>query len=89
MNIEAIATKLAQLMKAANDDDAGYFAHYFDDAVYDDEGNGPIWTAICDRAEKLLPTVKAPREMVEGFSRAAREFNACQSYEREQLGYGA
>ena len=62
MNIEKIANELARLMKGANDDDAGNFAHYFDDAVYDEEGNGPIWTAICARAEQLLPTITVTRE---------------------------
>jgi hypothetical protein len=89
MNIEKIAHQLARLMKGANDDDAGNFAHYFDDAVYDDEGNGPIWNAICARAEELLPTIKVTREERAGWSRASREFNACESYEAQQLGYGA
>lgn len=86
MNIEKIATELARLMKGANDDDAGNFAHYFDDAVYDDEGNGPIWTEICDRAAELLPTLKITREERARWARASREFNACERCEAQQLG---
>lgn len=89
INIEEIALELATLMKGAQDDDAGNFAHYFDDAVYDDEGNGQIWTAICDRAAQLLPAVKVSDAERAAWSRASREFNACEAYERRQLGYAA
>lgn len=88
-NIEKIATELARLMKGANDDDAGNFAHYFDDAVCDDEGNGPIWNAICDRAEELLPTIVVTREERAAWARADREFRACERYEQQQLGHTA
>lgn len=86
MDIEKIAQELARLMKGANDDDAGNFAHYFDDEVYDDEGNGPIWTAICDRAAELLPTVTLTQEELARWARANLEFSACQRYEAQQLG---
>lgn len=89
MNFEKIATELARLMKGANDDDAGNFAHYFDDAVYDDEGNGPIWNAICDRGAELLPTIKVTREERARWARAGSEFNACERYESQQLGISA
>lgn len=87
--IEEIAREMARLMKGAGDDDCGNFAHYFDDAVYDDEGNGPIWTAVCSRAEELLPTVVVTREERARWSRASREVSACERYEAQQLGYGA
>lgn len=89
VNIEKIALELAVLMKGARDDDAGNFAHYFNDEVYDDEGNGPIWTAICDRAAELIPTIRVSDEDRAAWSRASREFNACEAYERQQLGFGA
>jgi len=86
INIEKIANELARLMKGANDDDAGNFAHYFDDAAYDDEGKGPIWNAICDRAEELLPTIVITSEERAAWSRARSEFSACERYEQQQLG---
>ncbi|MDX3973255.1 hypothetical protein [Shinella sp.] len=89
VNIEKIATELARLMKGANDDDAGNFAHYFDDAVYDDEGKGPIWNAICDRAEELLPTIVITGEEWAAWARADRELSACERYEQQQLGLTA
>lgn len=87
--IEKIAAELARLMKGANDTDAGNFAHFFDDEIYDDEGNGPIWTAICDRAEELLPTIVVTREERAAWSRADRDFRSEQRQEAQQLGYGA
>lgn len=89
INIEKIATELARLMKGANDDDAGNFAHYFDDAVYDDEGKGPIWNAICDRAEELLPTIVVTSDERSRWARASREVSACERYEQQQLGLTA
>lgn len=86
VDIEKIATELACLMKGANDDDAGNFAHYFDDAVYDDEGNGPIWTAICNRAEELIPTIVVTREERVRWARASWEASMCDRYEQQQLG---
>lgn len=86
MDIEKIANELARLMKGARDDDAGNFAHYFAPEVYDDEGNGPIWTAICDRAGQLLPTIKITIDERAAWSRASREFSACERYESQQLG---
>ena len=89
VNIEKIALELATLMKGAEDFDAGNFAHYFDDEVYDDEGKGPIWNAICDRAEELLPTIKVTDDERALWSRASHEVSACEAYERQQLGFGA
>lgn len=87
--LETIALELARLMKGANDTDAGNFAHYFDDAVYDDEGKGPIWNAICDRAEVLLPTIKVTRDERAAWARADREFQACERFEAQQFGLNA
>lgn len=87
MDIEKIANELVRLMKGANDDDAGNFAHYFDDEVYDD--CGPTWIAICDRAAELIPTIVLTQEERARWSRANREFSACQRYEAQQLGCGA
>lgn len=89
VDIEKTATELARLMKGAQDYDAGNFAHFFADEVYDDEGKGPIWNAICDRAEQLLPTIKVTDDERACWSRASREVSACQRYEAQQLGFGA
>lgn len=86
MDIEKIATEMARLMKGANVFDAGSFAHFFEDAVYDDEGKGPIWTAVCDRAEQLLPTITVTAEERATWARATREFNACERYESQAFG---
>jgi hypothetical protein len=88
IDIEKTALELARLMKGAEDDDAGNFAHYFADEVYDDEGNGPIWNAICDRAEELLPTIVTTDEERAAWARADRECRAERDGERRQLGYG-
>lgn len=80
MNIEKIATELARLMKGANDFDAGNFAHFFDDDVYDD--CGPIWNAICDRAEEILPSIRVTDDERARWARAEREFTACQRAEQ-------
>ncbi|KEA07158.1 hypothetical protein [Rhizobium rhizogenes] len=91
MDIEKLALELATLVKGAGDEDYdfGNFAHYLPDAAYDDEGNGLIWSAICERAEELLPTITVTREERVRWSRASREFSACERYEAQQLGYGA
>ena len=89
IDIETIANELARLMKGAQDDDAGNLAHYCADEVYDDEGNGPIWTAICARAEELLPTIVVTTEERARWARADREFRAEQRHEAQQLGFGA
>lgn len=87
--IEKIAQELARLMKGANDDDAGNFTHYVADEAYDDEGKGPIWKAICARAEELLPTIEITHEERVRWARANREFNAEVNGELRQLGFGA
>lgn len=89
INIEKTAIELARLMKGAQDNDAGNFAHYFADEVYDDEGKGPIWNAICDRAEQRLPTIKVTDDERARWSRASREVSVCERYEDQQLGFGA
>lgn len=85
--IELIAQELARLMKAARDFDAGNFAHFFDDAAYDDEGNGPTWNAICDRAEALLPHIIPTQQERADWARASRDHRACQRHEVRQLGF--
>jgi hypothetical protein len=91
MNIEKLALELATLVKGAGDEDYdfGNFVHYLPAEAYDDEGNGPIWNEICDRAQQLLPTIKVTDDERARWSRARREFNACERYEAQQLGYGA
>jgi hypothetical protein len=86
VDIEKIAFELATLSAGAGDDDFGSFVHFFDSEVYDDEGNGPIWNAICDRAEVLIPTIVVTDEERASWTRARREFNACQNYESQAFG---
>jgi hypothetical protein len=81
VDIEKIAYEMARLMAGANDDDCGNFAHFFPNEVYDDEGNGPIWNAICDRATELVPTIVVTREERIAWAKADREFNACERAE--------
>lgn len=85
MNIEKIANELARLMKGANDFDAGDFAHFFPDDVYDN--CGPIWNAVCDRAEELLPTISLTDQDRASWAEADRAFAAEQRAEKIAFGH--
>lgn len=91
INIEKLALELATAVKGSGDVDYdfGNFAHFLPDEAYDDEGNGPIWNAVCDRAEQLIPHIKVSEVERASWSRASRDFAACERYEAQQLGFGA
>lgn len=91
INIEKMAYELARAVKGSGDPDYdfGNFAHFLPDEAYDDEGNGPVWNAICDRAEELLPTIKVTDKERAEWAQASRDVRAECEGERRQLGYGA
>lgn len=81
--LKSIARELAIDSKASGIDDLGCFKEQ-DWNLTDAE-----WDAVCAEAERLLPTVKVPREVQAEWAAANREFRAEQAADQRAVYGGA